>query len=208
MISICLIFQNQAQCQDGWTLKKNKNGIKVFSRDSKNFKFDELKVECEFEGRLSQLAAVLFDVNKQYQWVYKTIKSQLLKSTSPSDVFFYTEIEVPWPFENRDLVVHMSMAQQPASKVLTIIAKNVNGYLPTKKNIVRINYSSATWTATPLNSHRFKVEYRIQVDPGEGVPAWLLNLFATSGPYETFLNLKEKIKLPQYAQAKYSFIAD
>ncbi len=204
----CLLLQISAKSQQGWTLKKDKNGIKVFSRKTDNFKFDELKVECEFEGRISQLAAVLLDVNHQYQWVYKTTKSQLLKENTPVDVFYYTEIECPWPFENRDMVIRMTIIQNTANKVMTIAAKNVNEYLAEKNHLVRIKYSNAIWTVTPLNNKLFKIDYRIQVDPGNGVPAWLLNLFSINGPYESFLNLKEKIKLPQYAQTKFSFIVD
>ncbi|MEP7142126.1 MAG: START domain-containing protein [Ferruginibacter sp.] len=208
LVMVCMLLQISVKCQEDWTLRKDKNGIKVFSRKTKNFKINELKVECLFEGRLSQLAAVLFDVNKQYQWVYKTTKSQLLKQISEADVFFYTEIECPWPYDNRDLVVHMNMKQNPGNKVMTIEAKNVNEYLPEKKDIVRVKYSNATWTVTPINTRQFRIDYRIQIDLGDGVPAWLLNLFSTNGPYESFSNLKEKIKLPQYAHSKFPFLLD
>ena len=208
MITTTLLFQFSVQSQPAWSLKKDKNGIKVFSRKSDTYKFDELKVECEFEGRLSQLAAVILDVNNQYKWVYKTNKSQLVKEMTASDVFYYTEIDCPWPFENRDMVIRMTVLQNTANKVMTILAKSVNDYLPEKNHVVRIKYSNAVWTVTPINNKQFKIEYKIQVDPGNGIPAWLLNLFAVNGPYESFLNLKEKLKLPQYAQAKYPFIAD
>ena len=204
----CLLLANTAKSQENWTLRKDKNGIKVFSRPTKNFKFEELKVECEIDGRISQLAALLLDVSKQYQWAYKTIKSQLLKQVSIADVFFYTEIEVPWPYENRDMVVHMMMRQNPVSKVLTVEAKNTDNYLPVKKDIVRLKYSSAVWTVTPISNKKFKIDYRLQLDIGDNVPAWLANLFSVSGPYESFNNLKEKIKLPVYAQATFPFITD
>ena len=208
LVAVFTLLHVSATCQDAWELRKDKNGIKVSSRKSKDFKLDEIKVECVFEGRLSQLAAVLFDVNKQYQWVYKTSKSQLLKQVSPADVFFYTEIECPWPFDNRDLVVHMNMTQNTATRAMIIEAKNVNGYMPEKKDLVRVKYSNALWTVTPINNRQFKIDYRIQIDLGEGTPAWLVNMFSTNGPYESFLHLKEKIKHPQYAAAKFPAVVD
>jgi START domain len=208
LIIVCLIFLPAAKCQDNWKLKKDKNGIKVYSRKTKAYKFDELKVECVFESRLSQLAAVILDAEHQYQWAYKTAKSEVLKQNSAADIIYYSEIECPWPFENRDLVARMTAAQNTSTKVLTIVAKSMNDYLPVKKNLVRIKYSDALWTVIPLNNTQVKVEYKIQVDPGDGVPAWVLNMFATDGPYETFINLKEKIKLPEYRIAKVPFITD
>lgn len=188
-------------------MKKDKNSIKVFTRKTKNFKVDEIKVECEFDGRVSQLVAVLLDVNKHYEWVYKTTKSQFLKKITDTDIFFYTEIQAPWPFENRDLIVHMKMLQN-SNKIITIEANNVNDFMPDKKHIVRVRYSRANWIITPLNNKKFKIEYRVQIDPGDGVPAWILNLFIANGPYDTFLKLKEQIQRPPYLNAKFSFIAD
>ena len=134
---IGFLFQTTASSQQPWTLKKEKNGIKVFARKNNGFKFDELKVESVFDGKISQLAAVIFDVNHQRDWVYKTIKSDLVKEVNASDIFYYTEIDAPWPFNNRDLVVHMTVQQNKKTKVTTIVAKNVDEYIPTKKDIVR-----------------------------------------------------------------------
>ncbi|MDN3655237.1 START domain-containing protein [Ferruginibacter paludis] len=205
---LSLVLLATAKSQDGWNLKKDKNGIKVFSKKSDKFKFDQLKVECVLDGKVSQLAAVLLDVDNQYQWVYKTNKSQLLKEMGEGDVLYYSEIACPWPFENRDLVVRMNIAQNAFNKVVTIEAKNVNDYLPAKDKLVRINYSNAQWTVTPISSGQLKVEYTIEVDPGNNVPAWLLNMFASNGPYESFVNLREKMKLAPYAEAKFSFLSD
>ncbi len=208
LILLCSLLQTTVKSQDGWTLKKDKNGIKVFSKKSDKFKFDQLKVECVLDGRISQLAAVLLDVNNQYQWVYKTRKSQLLKEESAGEIFYYSEIDCPWPFENRDLVVRMNIVQNTINKVMTIEAKNVNDLVPDKHNLVRIKYSNAIWTVTPISISQFKVEYRIEIDPGNGVPAWLMNLFASNAPYESFVNLREKMKLLPYAQAKFPFLID
>ena len=208
LILLCSLLQTTVKSQDGWTLKKDKNGIKVFSKKSDKFKFDQLKVECVLDGRISQLAAVLLDVNNQYQWVYKTRKSQLLKEESAGEIFYYSEIDCPWPFENRDLVVRMNIVQNTINKVMTIEAKNVYDLVPDKHNLVRIKYSNAIWTVTPISISQFKVEYRIEIDPGNGVPAWLMNLFASNAPYESFVNLREKMKLLPYAQAKFPFLID
>lgn len=208
LLSLCLIVRISASGQEAWTLKKDKNGIKVFTRKTADFKFDELKVECEFEGRASQLAAILLDVNNHYRWAYKTVKSQLLKAISDTDLFFYNEVDCPWPFQNRDVVVHMTLVQNSINKIITVVATSEKDYLPDKVNIVRMRYSKVTWLITPLYNNKLKIEYRIQIDPGGSVPAWLLNSFASKGPYESFTKLKQEMNLPRFAQAKFSFLKD
>ena len=208
LVFVCLLFQFSGKAQEDWSLKKDKNNIKVFTRKTKNFKVDEIKVECEFDGRVSQLVAVLLDVNKHYEWVYKASKSQLLQKNSNTDLFFYTEIQAPWPFQNRDLIAHLKLTQNSSNKIITVEANGVNDFIPDKKHIVRVRYSRANWIVTPLANKKFKIDYRVQIDPGDGVPAWILNLFIANGPYDTFLKLKEQIQLPQYLNARFAFIAD
>jgi hypothetical protein len=36
--------------------------------------------------------------------------------------------------------------------------------------------------------------YIFEIDPGGSTPAWLVNMFADKGPYETFKQLGEALK--------------
>jgi START domain len=204
---ICLLGYSSVKSQEDWRELKDKNGIKVFTRKTPNSKFHELKIECEFEGRISQLAAVLLDVNNHPRWSYNTVSTRILKA-SATDVIFYVELECPWPIENRDVVVHTTLSQNFENKVMTINSKNVDDYLPVEESIVRVKYSKVSWIVTPLNDSRFNVEYRLQMDPGGSIPAWLLNLFISKGPFESFTKLKEQIQLPEYREAKFTFLQD
>ena len=204
---ICLLGYSSVKSQGDWSELKDKSGIKVFARKNPNSKFHELKVECEFEGRISQLAAVILDIPNHPRWVYNTISTRILKA-SGADIIFYTELECPWPFENREVVAHMTLTQNFENKVMTVESQNVDDYLPVEKSIVRVKYSKVTWIVTPLNDARFRVEYRLQMDPGGSMPAWLLNLFISKGPLESFTKLKEEIQLPEYRKARFTFLRD
>jgi hypothetical protein len=102
----------------------------------------------------------------------------------------------------------MSILQNTENKIMTVEAKNIDGYLPANNKIVRVKYSRVNWTVTPINNKQFKVDYRIQIDPGGSVPAWLVNLSISKGPFESFMKLKDEIKLPQYVNAKFPFLLD
>ena len=132
----CLFAFNNAKSQENWTLKKENNGIKVFSRKVEGFRMNELRVETILDCNLSQLVAVIADVNKYESWVYKTIRSDLLKQTSAADIYYYTQISVPWPFDNRDIVIHMTVQQNPTTKAMIIIANNSNDFVISKKNFI------------------------------------------------------------------------
>jgi len=197
-----------AYAQQDWTLKEDKEGISVYTRNFPDSKFKAIRVRCELAATLSQFVALILDVDAGTQWVYSTKSAVLLKMVSPSELYYYSEIEIPWPLTNRDFIAHLKVTQDPATRVVTIYGPTVPGYLPVKKGIVRVARSEGLWVITPLAANRIKVEYTLKTDPGGSIPPWMVNLFATKGPLESFRNLKIQLIKPQYADAHLAFIKD
>jgi hypothetical protein len=200
----CVHFPGLAQTS--WELKKDKNGIKVYSRTNTHSKFNELKVETILPGRLADLAAVIMDIPAYPEWSFSVKASKVLRQISPSEVYFYTEINSPWPAENRDLPIHLHITQNPSTKVMTIAVECIPELIPHRKNIVRVPVSKETWTVTPVDKSTIRVDYQLEVDPGADPPGWLVNMFSVKGPFETFTRLKEQIQLPKYKASPSSFV--
>jgi len=194
--------------QTSWKLAEARDGIKVFTRPVQNSKIKAIKVECNLQATSSQLVAAILDIKTCGEWVYNSKKNVLIKQISPLDLIYYAEVEVPWPVENRDYVVHIKVDQQPQTKVITVNSPCVPGYVDEKEGIVRINQSVAKWTITPLGKNQVKAEYILEVDPMGSIPAWLTNLFATKGPYETFRKLKVHVQKEVYKKADFASITD
>jgi hypothetical protein len=194
--------------QEDWKLKSSKEGMSVYTKTFPDSKFKAIKVELSVDATLSQLVAVLLDVNTGADWVYATKSSVLLKRISPSEVIYYSEVKLPWPILNRDFIAQLKAVQDPATRVVTIYGPVVPDYIPVKKDIVRVRKSEGKWVITPLGKGHIKVEYTIRLDPGGDLPAWLFNLFVTKGPAESFENLKLQLKKPAYANVHLPFITE
>jgi START domain len=194
--------------QSPWKLHSDRDGIQVYTQDVTGSPFKALKAVCTVETSLSRLAAVLLDVKNTKDWVYATKECKLLKQTSPSELYYYSELSLPWPASNRDFIIRISIAQDPASKVVMVTAENKPDYIPGKKSIVRIRESAAYWQITPLAGGMVKVEYTMQVDPAGMLPAWLVNMFVAKGPTQTFIQLRKQVKKPFYNNIQLGFIKD
>lgn len=202
---ICLVLSGHGQ---DWKLRTDKNGIKVYSRQMASSRFNALKVESSFQATPSQLVAVILDINTSTEWLYSTKSCVLLKTVSPSEVYYYSEVSFPWPSSNRDFVAHIKVTQDPRSKVVNVHAENVSALVPEKKGIVRVKQSVGNWTITPTGRNNIHVSYELQVDPGGAIPAWLVNMLATKGPYESFVGLRKQLTKPAYNNARFPFIVD
>ena len=201
----CVHFMVHAQTT--WDLKIDEDGIKVYNGSMPNSSLKAIKVTCILNATPSQLTALLLDVKAHEQWVYDTKRSYLLKQLGDDHLLYYSEINMPWPLTNRDVVVELNISQQPGTNIIYITANSVEQYLPVNKDKVRCS-SKVSWTVTPMGNSRLSIEYIGQADPGGAVPAWLANSFSTKGPFETFKKLKQVIASPEYSNAQFAFIKD
>jgi hypothetical protein len=194
--------------QGVWVLKSDKDDIKSYAKSVAESKLNAVKIETVFNGSLSQFVSVLQDVASYDKWVYGSRSTRLLKDVSASELFYYSEVNFPWPATNRDFVSHVIISQDAQTHTVRVSAKNVPGWVAVKPKIVRIERSSGEWVITPIAKGRIKVEYVLQVDPGGELPAWIINSFSSKGLVETFKNLREWIKRPAYANTRPPFITE
>jgi hypothetical protein len=190
-----------------WRLRRDENGIKVYTANTENSNFKSVKVECIMNARLSQLIAYLFDVDKQHDWVYSAKNTRLLKKIGSNEMVFYSEVSVPWPCTNRDYIAHITVIQRSPALV-TIDSHSEPDMLPPTPGKIRVRSSLAHWDVTPINSQSLKIVYTAQFDPAGAIPAWLINLFVTKGPYQTFQRLREEVAKPVNKNARVDFIKD
>ncbi|HEY5327082.1 MAG TPA: START domain-containing protein [Mucilaginibacter sp.] len=194
--------------QSNWKLKTEKEGIKIFTSQVTDSKVKAIKVECDFNATTSQFVALVMDVNTSPDWVYHVKSSKLIKQVSPSELYYYSEVSLPWPVADRDFVAHLTVTQNPDTKVVTIDGPAVTGFIPVKEGIVRVNDSKGKWTITPSAGDQIKVEYTIHVDPGGSLPSWMVNMFATDGPLQIFRNIKSQLQKRAYKNADMEFVAN
>jgi hypothetical protein len=205
-----LLFTNftLAQTADEWVVKENSDGIKISTRDVEYSKVKAIKVECQLDATLSQVVAVLMDVNTSPQWLFHTSSNYIVKQVSPSELYYYSVVEMPWPVSDRDFVAHLKATQDAVTKVVTIDGPCVAGMVAVKPNMVRITNSEGKWILSPLSKGRVKVSYTLHADPGGSIPAWLTNMFVTQGPSQSFKKLKVHLQKPVYKNARLDYIVN
>jgi hypothetical protein len=196
-----------AAAQSDWHLKKDEDGIKVFTANADNSDFKCIKVECTVKATQSQLVALLTDINRQPDWVYGSKSAEVLKSIKPNEFIFHSQVDVPWPCADRDYIAHITI-NQTSPQELIIDSHSEPDLIPAKDGIVRVKKSAAHWDVTKVGSDFLKIVYTVSFDPAGSVPAWLTNMFVTKGPFLTFQKLKDKVGTSEYHNAHYDFIKE
>ena len=198
LIPVAFLLINTLKAQQDWVLKLNKDGIRVYTKNYQGSPVKAVKALCRIGASVSTLTSILRDVRNSKEWMYATKSVALLKELSPTEVIYDSEIELPWPVSNRDFIVHQSITQDSVTNTVKITCVNKPDFIARSKGIVRIEQAYSQWLIHPLAGGQLDVEFELRVDPGGNIPAWLVNLFALTGPFHTFQKLREQVKKAEY----------
>lgn len=173
-----------------WVLKKEKDGIKVFTKQNSKSPFNLLRAESQIDVSINNMLDLIFDVNSHKLWVYNTVQSILLKKIGPYELLYYGETYAPWPVSNRDLVLHLTAKMDSTSGICKINAISEPFLKPLVPGKIRVPRSVSEWTLIPIGQNKTKVIYTLDIDPGGSIPAWLVNFASIEGPYLSFVKMR------------------
>jgi hypothetical protein len=193
-VVIFLVVYSAGVSQYNWKLDKEKDGIQIYFSETAASKFKSVKVECTLEGNYDKLIGILTNVDHYKDWVYKTKTSRLLKKPSANELYYYTETSLPWPMLNRDVVIHVEIEKDSQLRFIKVTSINEPHYLAVIPGKVRVPHLLIDWYATMPTPKTIHIVYIFEINPGGDLPAWMVNLFADKGPYETFKKLAEILK--------------
>jgi hypothetical protein len=189
-----LLFLSSTGYASDWELEKDKNGIKVYTRKTEGNDIKEFKAFATINAPRLKIAHVLTRASDYMNWMPDVSESRVLKEVSKSKRVVYYIIDLPWPTDDRDVVLDLWVESNKEEKSTTI---HMRQNLTTKKEvdgIVRMKKTTGFWKLTSLSENKTKVHYQFIGDPGGSVPAWLVNLLIVDGPFDSIEALREKVE--------------
>ncbi len=174
-----------------WESRKNKDGIKVFTRNVENSGFKEFKAEMTVPCSMHKAVYVIKDSDNACDWLHNCKSSEMLKKESELVQYNYSVTHMPFPFDDRDMV--FKMESKPGDSVYVIYVSGVSGYVPEKKGIIRMDVAEGSWVIKQNNDETLHISYSMYVEPGGSLPSWLVNTKITEIPYETLSKLRDLV---------------
>lgn len=175
--------------QDGnWELKKEKNGIRVFTKEIPNASLDAFMGVGIVNASMEQIVEVLRDGNNYKAWSPDCIVSQQKENTATRQVN-YTVTEAPFPVQDRDSYVEFYFETLENGVKITLTGKPKYG--PEEEDRTRIPFLEGFWLLEKISAIQTKVTYQVHADPGGSIPSWLANATAVDMPFDTIANLRD-----------------
>ena len=186
-----LFLPIQDDVGEGWDLKKDKNGIKIYTQLFPESSFKAFKAITVMEGiDRDGLMKILMDVD-QYDRIFPSLEEATVIEKEGNYQLQYMQYDAPWPVSDRDGYYEQEIKIEGKKKILYI--KCAPGDFPEDPDYIRMVKGHGYWSLEDAGLDRVKIIYEFRPDPAGLIPAWLANSVVVNNPYETLMNLREVI---------------
>lgn len=207
-VLLMLVALPLAAADAEWRLEKDKDGIRIYSRAVEGWTIREIRGITRYQGRLSSLVAVIDDTAAAPELNEFVEKSAIERRDSQTRYQTYAQTRMPWPLDDRDVLMQRQIVQDPGSRAVTITDAALDKVKPVQKDYVRIVRSRQEWKLKPAADGSIEVELRMLTDPAGPIPSSLLNKLSINTPFNTLARLKALAQKPPYANARLGFIRE
>ena len=187
MLLPCMLFSQT------WKFVKEKDGVKLFTRDEKGMNLKFFKGVAEINQSTEKIYALLEDVNHNEWWDANLKQIKVLQYEKNKRSQLYMVYTMPWPFKSRDLSVNMTFTINQTTGEYKVTSVPLSGVSPENKDLVRIKDYRQVWTLKPENNKTY-LELEFYVDPVENIPNWLLNMILIDTPISSIKALRKLIE--------------
>lgn len=190
---VSLLFTTTTMAQK-WTLAKDKNTVKVYTRNIEGWGIKEYKAVFTVKASLQQVETVLKDVPGRYNWLHNTVEIREI-ARQENAVSVYNLVDAPWPVSDRDNITRFSFTK-PSANVVRIDMDLLKSHAkaPIYDGIVRIEKMEGFWLLTDLGNGNVRVMQQCVAEPGGSIPDWLANSAVVDTPYQSMYKLKKHIE--------------
>lgn len=189
-IAISLIAFSQ---DTDWKLERNKSGVAIYTRKTDQSAIREYKVITTVDTDLKTFIHTITNTKDFTKWMENLQYACTLEEVSEKEFYNYFTADLPWPFDDRDMVVNLKYEVDYEKGECIAQSKTAPDYIKKKKGYERMCKGKGKWVIKQVDDH-VQVMYTFAGDPGLPLPAWIINMFLVDGPFKTFVNLREFVK--------------
>jgi hypothetical protein len=175
-----------------WDFAKEKDGIKIYTRNELNSSLKSFRGEVTFKASIDKVNLLVGDA-KNLDWWDKNISNvRVIDFERNKFIRYYLVYHVPWPLLDRDLALEAQITTNPVTGVRTVFSKPLYNIVPENKNLVRIKKYWQKWTVEPKDKGYVHVVLEGFVDPNGNIPSWLYNMVITETPFNVINALRQR----------------
>ena len=90
LLMLTLIAPIPANAEEEWELKRDRDGIQVYTRSVEGSKHKAVKAEMRVEASLNELVGLVMDTSACPEWAALCKRSEVTEQVSETELYVYT----------------------------------------------------------------------------------------------------------------------
>ncbi len=194
-----------AVAEPKWELEKDEDGVQIYVKPASANSYRQVKAVTRISTTLSAMVALIRDDATAHSWMDRVVKFETIKEITPIQWYTYSELSIPWPFKNADIITKNTLTQDENGAV-TIQIQNAPDYMPKLEGKSRVLRAGGGWLLTP-DKNGVVVEYMFHAKPeGLSLPGWLVNAITVQSFHRSIERMKAVAETGKYKDVKLSYI--
>jgi hypothetical protein len=190
---------------EGWKLRKNMSGIKVYVRAVPGSDLKEFKAVAELNAGMASVIKLMEDTDSYPQWFPGICESKVLKMLGPRELVLYQKMNLPAPVDDRDCVLKVVFSRERATGAAMFTISSLWDYIPEIHGVIRVRMIYGSWMFVPDREKGVvMVTYRMHSEPGGSLPHWMANTAVVKRPFNVIKNMRKMLAKPVYRDARES----
>ena len=173
-----------------WELEKQADGIDVYTRPVAGSDIKEFKSKGVIGIEIEAIVALLRDSSRFKDWFPNTKESKLLERDGAVS-YQYSVMSTPWPIADRDNVFLSVLTRDKSTGRVDISVEAAPDAHPIQRGRHRVTRAKGSWRLTPQGPHETHVVFTMHLEPGGGIPDWMVNARIVATPFEALVNLRK-----------------
>ena len=188
-----------------WELEKDEDGVQIYVKPASANSYRQVKAVTRISTTLSAMVALIRDDASARKWMDRVEKFETIKEITPVQWYTYSEISIPWPFKNADIITKNTLTQDENGAV-TIQIQNAPDYMPKQDGKSRVLRAGGGWIITP-DKNGVVVEYMFHAKrEGLSLPGWLVNAITVQSFHRSIERMKAVAQTGKYKDVKLSYL--
>jgi len=154
-------------------------------------KFKRFVSQATLRIDFEKLIAAIEDFNHYKDWYVDCLESTILQINPDSTGYTYFVNDLPWPYDNRDLVNEFKLTRTSDSYFMSF--KSRADHIPKKEDLYRITQSEGSWKLSKLKSGEVTIQYTLYVNPGDNIPGSFANSTMENSTKESLFRLLQRV---------------
>ena len=179
--------------RDDWRLRKEENGIKVYTREREESHLYMYKVKTKIGMEPRKVYEHVVDFGENVKYMELVDSMAYMDHRQDERYVNYMRFDLPWPVQNREMVMDMRVHMGPEK--IRLVSSNITMTGASGEDMIPVEDFYEEWVIESAQGKDMThITVHGWVNPGGAIPLWVVNLFSVRIPFRFISGIIKELK--------------